>query len=117
MLPLFEFPDSLMHLHPGEFPPPEVGVYAPGGGPVAEAQLPPTGGGFVLRAELTVPDGGAQGVLAAIGDQQGGWGLHLLDGRPVATFALLDATTRVAADEPVPSGAHIVELALSLIHI
>ena len=111
VLPLFEFPDSLAHLHPGEFPPPSVGVYGPGGGPVAEAQLPPTGGGFVLAAELVVPDDGAEGVIAAIGDRHGGWGLHLLEGRPVATFALLDATTRVAADQHVPPGAHTVELA------
>lgn len=111
VLPLFEFPDSLAHLHPGEFPPPLVGVYTPGGGPVAEAQLPPTGGGFVLRAEVTVPAGGAEGVVAVLGDQQGGWGLHLLDGRPVATFALLDATTRIAAPDAVPAGEHVVELA------
>jgi len=29
----------------------------------------------------------------------------------VATFALLDATTRVGADQPVPPGDHTVELA------
>jgi arylsulfatase len=110
VLPLFEFPGSMMHLHPGEFAPPERGVYTPGGGPVQEAQLPTTGGGFSLRAEVEVPDAGAEGVLGAIGDAQGGWALYLLEGRPVATFALLDATSRVAADEPVGAGPHVVGL-------
>ncbi|WP_205471019.1 arylsulfatase [Nocardioides sp. SYSU D00038] len=110
VLPLFEFPQSMAHLHPGEFPPPAEGVYAPGGGPVQEPQLPPTGGGFVLRAEFAVPESGAEGVVVALGDRHGGWGLHLLAGRPVATFALLDATTRVAAPDAVPPGEHVVEL-------
>lgn len=110
VLPLFEFPGSMAHLHPGERPPPRHATYRPGGAPVVEPQLPPTGGGFSLRADVTVPDAGAEGVLAAIGDHQGGWGLYLLGGRPVAVLALLDATTRVEAGEPVPAGRHVVGL-------
>ena len=33
VLPLFEFPASMAHMHPGEFPPPRERAYAPGGGP------------------------------------------------------------------------------------
>jgi arylsulfatase len=111
VLPLFEFPDSLAHLHPGAYPPPEVAVYAPGGGPIQEPQLPPTGGGFVLTAQVVVPDGGAEGIVTALGDRHGGWGLYLLEGRPVAVFALLDGTTRVAAEAMIAPGEHVLELA------
>lgn len=112
VLPLFEFPGSMFHLHPGEFPPPKEATYRPGGAPVVEPMLPATGGGFSLRAHLEVPDEHASGILAAIGDHQGGWGVYLLDGRPTACFALLDATDRVQAAEPVPAGAHVVGLDL-----
>ncbi|HYF72358.1 MAG TPA: arylsulfatase [Nocardioides sp.] len=110
VLPLFEFPESMAHLHPGEFPPPQGAVYRPGGGPVQESQLPVAIGGFTLTAYVDVPDGGAEGVVTALGDRHGGWALYLLDGRPVATFALLDGPVRVAADQPVGPGEHAVAL-------
>ncbi|MGA8256161.1 MAG: sulfatase-like hydrolase/transferase, partial [Nocardioides sp.] len=110
VLPLFEFPDSMAHMHPGEFPPPHRAVYHPGGGPIQESQLPALFGGFVLDAEVVVPEGGAAGVLAAIGDRFGGWGVYLLDGRPVATIAMLDGAVRVAATEPLTPGPHRVTL-------
>ena len=110
VLPLFEFPDSMAHLHPGEFPPPASAVYRPGGGPVQESQLPVTLGGFDLRAYVEVPGAGAAGVLTALGDRHGGWALYLIDSRPVATFVLLDGPVRVAAAEPLPPGEHVVGL-------
>ncbi|WP_148613556.1 arylsulfatase [Nocardioides rubriscoriae] len=111
VLPLFEFPDSLAHLHPGEYPPPRSAVYTPGGGPIQEPQLPTTGGGFVLSADIEVPEGGVEGVVTAAGDRHGGWGLYVLEGRPVAVFALLDIKTRIAADHVLAPGSHVLELA------
>lgn len=110
VLPLFEFPNSMFHLHPGEFPPPTEATYRPGGAPVVEPMIPSAGAGFSIRAHVEVPEEGASGVLAAIGDHQGGWGVYLLDGRPTAVFALLDLTDRVSADAPVPPGRHVVGL-------
>jgi arylsulfatase A-like enzyme len=110
VLPLFEFPDSMAQMHPGEFPPPTRAVYRPGGGPVQDSQLPIALGGFELTAYVEVPEAGAQGVLTALGDRHGGWALYLLDGCPVATFALLDGPVRVASAEPVPPGEHVVGL-------
>ena len=110
VLPLFEFPGSMFHLHPGEFPPPTEATYRPGGAPVVEPMLPSAGAGFSLRAHVEVPEGGVSGVLAAIGDHQGGWGFYLHEGRPTAVFALLDLTDRVAADSAVPPGAHVLGL-------
>ncbi len=106
VLPLFEFPGSMAHMHPGEFPPPADATYRPGTAPVQIAQLPATMGGFVLTAYVDVPDGGAEGMLTAVGDRHGGWAFYLLDGRPVATFALLDGPVRVAAADPVAPGPH-----------
>ncbi|HEU5037858.1 MAG TPA: arylsulfatase [Nocardioides sp.] len=110
VLPLFEFPASMAHMHPGEFPRPESATYRPGGGPVQEGQLPAALGGFTLTAYVEVPDGGAEGVVTALGDRHGGWAFYLLDGRPTATFALLDGPVRVAAADPVDPGAHVLEL-------
>ena len=110
VLPLFEFPASMAHMHPGEFPPPAEGTYRPGGGPIQESQLPAAMGGFALTAHVVVPDGGAEGIVTALGDRHGGWAFYLLDGRPTATFALLDAPVRVAAAEPVGPGEHLLEL-------
>ncbi|WP_395692569.1 sulfatase-like hydrolase/transferase [Nocardioides sp.] len=110
VLPLFEFPGSMAHMHPGEHPPPEGATYRPGGAPVPVPQQPTSLGGFELTAYLDVPEGGAEGVVAALGDRHGGWACYLLEGRPVATFALLDGPVRVAAVDPVPAGEHVLGL-------
>ena len=110
VLPLFEFPGSMAHMHPGEFPPPTTGVYAPGGGPVQDSQLPALMGGFELTARVVVPEGGAEGIITALGDRHGGWASYLLDGRLVVTVAMLDRTTRVAAPDPVPAGEHVLSV-------
>jgi arylsulfatase len=106
VLPLYEFPAALTHLHPGEWAPPERAVYSPGGGPITESQLPATVGGFSLVAHVEVPEGGCEGMITAIGDQHGGWAFYLLDGRPVGAFALLTSSARVAAEAPLPPGRH-----------
>ncbi len=106
VLPLFEFPDSMAHMHPGEFAPPQSVTYTPGGGPIQDSQLPSLFGGFELTAEVVVPETGAEGIIAAIGDAHGGWGCYLLDGVPVAAFAMLDGLVRVAGTDPVSPGRH-----------
>ena len=110
VLPLYEFPASLAHMHPGERPPPERAVYAAGGGPIIESQLPATMGGFELVAHVDVPTSGCEGIITALGDHHGGWALYVLDGRPTATFALLASTARVAADAPLSAGTHEIGL-------
>ncbi len=108
VLPLYEFPASLAHLHPGELAPPDSVVLRPGGSAVVESQLPVTFGGFSMTAEVEIGEG-AGGVITAIGDHHGGWAWYLLDGAPVATFALFGATVRVAG-EPLRAGAHTLGL-------
>jgi arylsulfatase A-like enzyme len=106
VLPLFEFPASMAHMHPGEYPRPIRGVYEPDGGPIIEGQLPSLMGGFDLLAEVDIPDSGADGIITAMGDHHGGWAVYLLEGRLVAAVALLDREVRVAAPEPVAPGRH-----------
>lgn len=110
VLPLFEFPDSMAHMHPGAYPPPEHVWFTPGGGPIHESQLPPAFGGFQLSAEVVVDDTGGEGVIAAIGDRFGGWAWYLIDGRPVATVAMLDGPVRLVADQPLAAGRHVLGL-------
>ena len=67
-------------------------------------------GGLRLTAAVEIPEGGAEGILTALGDRHGGWAFYLHEGRPTAAFALLDGTVRVAAETPVPAGRHTLEL-------
>jgi arylsulfatase A-like enzyme len=107
VLPMFEGPSSLVALHPGEYPPPAVATYVPGGGPVYEGVLPSMLGGFTLEAEL---EDGIEGVICALGDLNDGLALYLLSGRPVVTIVSGGVTTRLAGPEPVGPGVHRVGL-------
>jgi hypothetical protein len=97
-----------MERHP--WPPGPRRVYLPGGGGVAEDFLPAMGGGFRLVADVDVPEGGADGVICSLGDWSNGWAWYVLDGRPTVAFSLFGAPCRVAADAPLASGAHTLEV-------
>ncbi len=49
-------------------------------------------------------------MVTAIGDLHGGWGLYVLEGRPVAAFSLLDVKTRIASEQVLTPGPHTLEL-------
>lgn len=110
VLPLFEFPESMAYMHPGAYPAPQRVRFTPGGSQVHDSQLPPTFGGFEVRALVDVPDAGAEGIITAIGDRHGGWGWYLLEGRPVATFAMFDGPVRLAGEAPLAPGRHELSL-------
>ena len=42
---------------------------------------------FRISADVRIPDGGAEGVLATQGGRFGGWGLLVLDGKPMFAYA------------------------------
>lgn len=64
-----------------------------------------------LRAAVEVPEGPVEGTLLALGTVLGGWSFQLLDGRLryVVNYLGRDRFA-VAADAPVPPGAHVLTM-------
>jgi arylsulfatase A-like enzyme len=83
-------------------------VFLPGGGPVADESVPFLFAGFHITAEVTVPSAGAQGVLFALGDWNGGFALVAVDGHLVFCFSRAGELLEVTADEPVPVGEQLL---------
>jgi arylsulfatase len=81
-------------------------VFVPGGGPIADESVPVLWGGFTIAADATVPAQGANGVLAALGDWNGGWALYAVDGRLVFAFSRGGELLRVESRAAVPIGRH-----------
>jgi len=104
--------DTLLHRIGALIPPPYPAgnhrVLLPGGGPIADESLPPLFAGFTITAEVTVPPEGAEGVLFALGDWNGGFALIAVDGRLVLVFSRAGELLEMVADEPVPSGDQVL---------
>jgi arylsulfatase A-like enzyme len=45
---------------------------------------------YTITAEVTIPNGGAEGMIATMGGRFGGYALYLLKGKPVFVYNLLD---------------------------
>ncbi len=45
---------------------------------------------FTITAEITVPEGGAEGMIATLGGRFGGYAMYLLNGKPIFVYNLLD---------------------------
>ena len=45
---------------------------------------------YTITADVTIPEGGAEGMIATMGGRFGGYGLYLLKGKPVFVYNLLD---------------------------
>ena len=81
-------------------------TFLPGAGPVHDESVPALGNGFTIAASVVVPEGGAEGVLCALGDWNGGYALVVVAGRLIFVFARPGAPIRVMGDRAVPAGAH-----------
>jgi arylsulfatase A-like enzyme len=65
---------------------------------------------FSITADVEVPDGGGDGMLMTAGGRFGGWGLYLLNGKPVFVYNLLDlARPRIEAPAALSAGKHSIE--------
>jgi len=65
---------------------------------------------YTITADITVPQGGAEGMIATSGGRFAGWGFYLLKGKPVFCWNLLDLEwVRWEAPETLAPGQHIVE--------
>jgi arylsulfatase A-like enzyme len=70
---------------------------------------------WVIAADVVIPEGGnASGVLATIGGRHGGWALLMQDGKPGFAYAYSNQPEhkyRVASDQPLAPGPHVVRFA------
>ncbi len=65
---------------------------------------------WVIGAEVTIPDGGANGVLATIGGRFGGWALLMQDGKTEFAYAFSNQPEhkfRISSDQAIPAGNHV----------
>jgi len=95
-------------------------TYYPGMIRIPEANAPDIKNkSFHMAAEVEVPQGGADGVLATQGGRFGGWGLLVLDGKPMFAYAYSNqdgakyvnqsrSKTRIAATEKLTPGKHAI---------
>jgi arylsulfatase A-like enzyme len=66
---------------------------------------------YVISADVDIPRGGANGVLATQGGRFGGWGLLVLDGKPVFVHALSNQKQhkyRVSSPQALAPGKHTI---------
>ncbi len=85
--------------------------YFPGGAQVPEpVAVNVRNRSHALIADISVPDGGADGVLLALGSGLGGFSLHILDGRLRYVHNLYGKERHVIASaETITPGEHHVE--------
>lgn len=85
-----------------------VARFYPGFGAIADEMVPSMTAGAALVATVEVPDGGAEGVLCAMGDWTNGFALVVADGRPTWFVNVVGREYRIVADDALTPGAHRV---------
>jgi len=89
-------------------------VYFPGMIRIPEGSAPDfKNKSWTVAAEVTIPDGGANGVLATIGGRYGGWALLEHDGKPLFAYAYSNQPEHkflVGSDQPLGAGNHIIRV-------
>jgi hypothetical protein len=66
---------------------------------------------YTITAEVEVPQGGANGVLSTQGGRFGGWGLLVIDDKPLFAYALSNQPQhkfKVASNERLSPGKHTI---------
>jgi arylsulfatase len=89
-----------------------VFTYYPGMIRIPEATVPDMKNkSYSVTAEVDIPDGDANGVLVTQGGRFGGWGLLVLDGKPMFVHAFSNQEQhkyRIAANHKLSPGKHTV---------
>jgi hypothetical protein len=70
---------------------------------------------YIWAGQRTVPNSGANGVLATIGGRFGWWALLMQDSKPAFVYALSDQPDhkfRIVSDQPISAGNHVVRFSL-----
>jgi arylsulfatase A-like enzyme len=77
---------------------------------IATANAPNTiGRSYTITADVDLPQGGGNGMIATIGGRWGGWGLYLLNGKPVFNYNMLIlAQYQWVGQDALTSGKHTI---------
>ncbi len=77
---------------------------------IATANAPNTiGRSYTITADVDVPQGGGNAMLATIGGRWGGWGLYIVDGKPIFDYNMLIlAHYRWVGQEALTPGKHTI---------
>ncbi|MDM0084928.1 arylsulfatase [Variovorax sp. J31P179] len=68
------------------------------------------GKSYNIAADVDIPQGGGKGVLATLGGRWGGWGLYIVDGKPIFDYNMLIlAHYRWVGQEALAPGKHTIE--------
>jgi arylsulfatase len=75
---------------------------------IATANAPNTiGRSYTVTADVDVPQGGGNGMLATVGGRWGGWGLYIVNGKPIFDYNMLIlAQYRWVGEEALTPGRH-----------
>lgn len=107
VLPLDDtFTARAMALDANPWPSGFAARYRPGGSPVAEDFLPPMGPGFSFVAEVEVSGGAIDGIIAALGDWNSGWGLWIAQGRITTHIRLFSDPYEICEPITLDPGCH-----------
>jgi arylsulfatase A-like enzyme len=92
-------------------------VYFPGMIRIPEGSAPDfKNKSWTAAAEVTIPEGGANGVLATIGGRYGGWAMMMQDSKPQFAYAFSnqpDDKLQVVSDQRLSPGNHIIRVKFS----
>lgn len=89
-------------------------IYYPGMIRIPEGSAPDfKNKSWTVAAEVTMPQSGANGVLATMGGRYGGWALLVEENKPQFAYAYSNQAEhkyRVASDQPLAPGDHIIRV-------
>jgi arylsulfatase len=104
VFPLFD-PAAGYPAHPGEYPLPRSATYQPSDHPIAAGRVPSMFGGFTMSAIVNCP-ATENGIIAALGDHQGGWTLRLDHGTPHFDVVYGHQRAHLVGTNKISAGTH-----------
>ena len=67
------------------------------------------GKSYTVTAEVDIPQGGGNGMLVTAGGRWGGWGLYIVDGKPIFDYNMLVlAHYRWVGEQALTPGKHTI---------
>ncbi|MDP3737902.1 MAG: arylsulfatase [Hyphomonadaceae bacterium] len=88
-------------------------TFYPGPTRYSDGAFPVVGPQWKIGAHIDAPGAGGDGALMVRGGYFVGWGLFVIDNRPVFIFRASDRpedTTRIASNKPLSAGSHLIEV-------